>query len=77
MDQLERSSALSDDEKSELTDALDRSAAELESGDRNRGLSRELQSLARSVAREDGSAMDAKRRAGLADTLNGIAARLR
>ena len=77
MDQLERASALSDDEKSELTDALDRSAAELESGDRNRGLSRELQSLARTVAREDGSAMDVKRRAGLADTLNGIAARLR
>ncbi len=77
IDQLDRTSALSVSEKSDLADALDRSAAELESGDRNRGLSRELQSLAKSVAREDGNAMDVKRRAGLAETLNGIAARLR
>lgn len=77
IDQLERTSALSADEMSELSDALDRSAAQLESGDRSRSLSRELQSLARTVERGEGSAIDMKRRAGLAETLNGIAARLR
>ena len=77
IDQLERTSALSADEKSELSDALDRSAAQLESGDRSRSLSRELQSLARTVERGEGSDIDMKRRAGLAETLSGIAARLR
>ncbi|MEM9208631.1 MAG: DUF305 domain-containing protein [Pseudomonadota bacterium] len=77
IDQLDRTSALSAGEKNDLADALDRSAAQLASGDRNRGLSRELQSLARSVGRGEGADVDSKRRAGLAETLNGIAARLR
>lgn len=77
IDQLERTTALSSEEKSDLSDALDRSATQLESGDRSRSLSRELQSLARTVERGDGDDIDMKRRAGLAETLNGIAARLR
>lgn len=77
IDQLDRTSALSAGEKNDLADALDRSAAQLASGDRNRGLSRELQSLARNLGRGAGTDMDSKRRAGLAETLNGIAARLR
>jgi uncharacterized protein (DUF305 family) len=77
IDQLERNNAISDASKTELGEALDSADARLGEGARDARLARRLGSLAKSLADEDGTAIDSKRRAALADTLNGIAASLR
>jgi hypothetical protein len=73
MDQLERDDALSDSMAAELAAAL----GQAESGARDKKLARELKSLAKALKKSGGDGVTAKRRAGLAGTLNGIAAGLR
>jgi uncharacterized protein (DUF305 family) len=73
IDQLERSNSLSDALAADLAAALDQA----ENGARDKKLSRELKSLAKALQKEGGDGVTAKRRAGLAETLNGIAAGLR
>jgi len=73
IDQLVRDDALSDSMAAELAAAL----GQAESGDRDKKLSRELKSLAKALQEEGGDGVTAKRRAGLAETLSGIAAGLR
>ncbi len=73
IDQLERSNSLSDALAADLAAALDQA----ENGTRDKKLARELKSLAKAVKKDGGEGITAKRRAGLAETLNGIAAGLR
>ena len=73
IDQLVRDDALSDSMAAELAAAL----GQAESGDRDKKLARELKSLAKALQEEGGDGVTAKRRAGLAETLSGIAAGLR
>ncbi len=77
IDQLERDDALSDSLVADLAAALDRSASQLENGARDRKLAAKLKSLAAALEDEGGDAIAARRRAGLAETLSGIAAGLR
>jgi hypothetical protein len=56
---------------------LDRTAILIQTGGADRKLATELQALADAVAAEGGDAITTRRRAGLAETLNGIAAELR
>jgi len=76
IDQLERSSAISDASMADLTAALDSADTALGDGAKDAKLARRLQSLAKSLG-NGGSAADSKRRTALAETLNGIAASLR
>jgi len=73
IDQLERDDALSESLAAELAAALEQA----ESGASDKKLARELKSLAKALHKEGGDGVTAKRRAGLAGTLNGIAAGLR
>ena len=73
MDQLERSDALSDELVADLAAALDQA----KSGARDKKLARKLKSLAKALDDDSGDAITTKRRAGLAETLSGIAAGLR
>ena len=73
IDQLVRDDALSDSMAAELAAAL----GQAESGARDKKLTRELKSLVKALQKEGGDGVTAKRRAGLAKTLNGIAAGLR
>ena len=73
IDQLERDNALSDSLAAELAAAL----GQAESGARDKKLVRELKSLAKALKKEGGDGVTARRRAGLAETLRGIAAGLR
>jgi hypothetical protein len=57
--------------------ALDRAEERLGTGTRDRGLAKELARLAKRLGEDGGSAVTAKRRAWLGETLDGIAARLR
>ncbi len=77
LDQLERSDTLSTSFVADLAAVLDHSALRLEEGARDEDLAARLESL--SVALEEGSgdAIAIKRRVALAETLSGIAARLR
>ena len=77
IDQLERSNAISDVSKAELGEVLASADARLGEGARDARLARRLTSLAKSLADDGGNAIDSKRRVALAETLNGIAARLR
>ncbi len=77
IDQLERSSSLSKSFVTDLTAALDRSQSLLEDGARDKDLAKRLQSLAKTLNVKSGDTMTKKRRAGLGETLKGIAARLR
>ncbi len=77
VDQLERSNAVSESFVTELTALLDRSGAQLEKGARDNDLATSLESLATALSKNTEDAITAKRRASLAETLNGIAARLR
>jgi uncharacterized protein (DUF305 family) len=77
LDQLERSKSVSDTLLADLVTALDDSAAKLQDGATDKKLSKKLKSLAASVKKGGGDAVTEKRRAALADTLGGIAARLR
>jgi hypothetical protein len=77
LDQLERSNAVSTSVVADLTAALDRATAQLGDGERDRQLATRLQSLAAGLGAGDVDAVTTKRRAGLSETLRGIAARLR
>ena len=77
IDQLERSEALSDAQVADLTAALDRSASQLDARAPDEALAAELESLAAVVDDDSGDAITIRRRAGLAETLSGIAGRLR
>ena len=73
IDQLARDNALSDSVAADLAAALERA----ESGARDKKLTNQLKSLAKALKKEGGEGITAKRRAGLAETLTGIAAGLR
>ncbi|MDA0993735.1 MAG: DUF305 domain-containing protein [Proteobacteria bacterium] len=76
IDQLNRGNALSTSLMADLDAALDRSTSKLQDGARDVDLARSLNSLSAAVAKGGGDAATTKRRAALAETLNGIAARL-
>ena len=76
-DQLQRDNALSEAFIAGLNDTLDRAAMQIQVGDDDKKLATDLQALAEAVAEEGGDAITIRRRAGLAETLNGIAAGLR
>jgi uncharacterized protein (DUF305 family) len=73
IDQLERDDALSDSVAADLAAALEQA----ESGAHDKKLVGQLKSLAKALKKEGGEGITAKRRAGLAETLSGIAAGLR
>jgi hypothetical protein len=77
LDQLARDDALDKDSMIDLSQALDRAGEQLEAGTRDRGLARALEQLAAALGEDTGSATIARRRSELAETLGGIAARLR
>ncbi len=77
LDQLARDDALDKDSMINLSQALDRAEEQLEAGTRDRGLARALEQLAAALGEDTGSATIARRRSELAETLGGIAARLR
>ena len=77
LDQLKRDNALEANYINDLSTALDRADEQLGAGTRDRGLARTLEQLASTLGEDTGSAITAGRRVALADTLDGIAARLR
>ena len=77
MDQLGQSRALSAATLADLDAALDSAATKLGAGARDRALAGSLEKLASAIRKESGDAIATKRRAGLAGTLGGIAARLK
>jgi len=77
LDQLARSGELAESQAAELTAALDRSAARLSEGARDRNLAAEMELLASKLDQSGADATATKRRAALVETLGGIAARLR
>ena len=77
IDQLQRGDGLSQMMLDDLNEALERSAAKLESGASDEGLAKNLEMLSMALNDSGGDAITNKRRAGLSETLNGIAARLR
>jgi uncharacterized protein (DUF305 family) len=76
IDQLTRSGDLGDKLGADLDAALTGAAAALDSGSKDKALSKALGKLAKKV-KGGGDAITTKRRAALAETLDGIAARLR
>ncbi|HZW59774.1 MAG TPA: hypothetical protein VFE85_05720, partial [Woeseiaceae bacterium] len=76
IDQLTRSKALPAAQAAELAAALDRAATALGNGNRDRRLAATLVSLSKKLGTAGGDALTAKRRMALADTLQGVAARL-
>jgi len=76
IDQLERSADLPETQVTELTGLLANVAERLEQGEGDAKLAAELQSMASRLSQSGGDAKAGKRRAALAETLNGIAARL-
>ena len=77
LDQLARDDALGRENIIELTQALDRAEEQLEAGARDRGLARTLERFAATLGEGAGSVIDVRRRSELAETLGGVAARLR
>ena len=77
IDQLERSQAVSTSLLADLSAVLDDAATKLTDGARDKKLAGKLKSLAASVKKGGGDAITEKRRVALAETLGGIAARLR
>jgi uncharacterized protein (DUF305 family) len=77
LDQLARDGALDSQYTIDLLQILDRAEERLGSASRDRGLAKALERHAKRLDDDGGSAITAKRRAGLAETLDGIAARLR
>jgi len=75
IDQLNRSDALSDAQNSQLAAALGRADSLLGSGGSDEALASQLTSLASGLGSR-GDAQTSKRKAALADTLNGIADKL-
>jgi uncharacterized protein (DUF305 family) len=77
LDQLARDDALGRENIIELAQALDGAEEQLEAGARDRGLARTLERFAATLGEGAGSVTDVRRRSKLAETLDGIAARLR
>ena len=77
IDQLARSQSLAGTALADLDQALKDAATALDSGASDKALARKLAKLAKTAADGSGDAMTQKRRASLASTLDGIAARLR
>jgi uncharacterized protein (DUF305 family) len=77
LDQLARDDALDSEIITELAQSLDQAEKRLGSGMPDRGLAGKLVRTAEGLGGDAGSAIIAKRRAGLAETLEGIADRLR
>ncbi|MEM8767591.1 MAG: DUF305 domain-containing protein [Pseudomonadota bacterium] len=77
LDQLERSSGLDADTMTEVRTLLDEAGTKLATGSRDRGLARRLDGAAEGARKAESAGIDARRTAELADTLNGIAERLR
>ena len=77
IDQLQRGNALPASAVSDINAALDRAASTLEDGARDRRLAGTLDSLSAGLEKGSGDATTKKRRAALAATLEGIAAKLR
>ena len=77
VDQLERGKVLSATLVADVRMALDRADTQLQEGVRDKPLATRLKSLAKDVSKGGGDATTMKRRAALAETLNGIAVRLR
>jgi len=77
IDQLKRTNGLSESQIEDLNGALGESTARLEAGGRDRNLSRNLRSLAANLDSDSSDAATSKRRTALAETLDGIADRLR
>jgi hypothetical protein len=75
--QLQRGNTLSESLVADLNDALDHSASLLQNGGSDRKLAGQLKSLADAVAERDGDAITTRQRAGLVETLSGIADGLR
>jgi hypothetical protein len=76
IDQLSSSNALSEKLVADLNAALDSAANQMENGARDKKLASTLKSLAKAVGKNSGDSITKRRQAGLADTLNGIAAAL-
>ncbi len=77
LDQLTRDEALEPDFIATMSQSLDRAEERLRAGSTDRRLADELADLASSLDGDDGNAVTVRRRAGLAETLEGIVARLR
>ena len=77
LDQLQRGKALPASLAADLEGALDRAASALGDGGRDAELATRLESLAAVVENDEGEGIASTRRAALAETLRGIAARLR
>ncbi len=77
VDQLRRGEDLSTAVVENLVRALDLAESRLEDRRSDSGLAARLESLAITLNDSAGDAVNLKRRAGLAETLNGLAARLR
>ncbi len=77
MDQLQRTDVLPESLLADLSAALDRSVTQLEDGAHDEDLADRLESLAAILAEDSGDAITERRRLGLAETLNAMAARLR
>ena len=77
VDQLQREDALQASFVTDVATALDRSALQLQAGARDKKLSSSLVSLAKSLPNDSGNTITRQRRTALANTLKGIAARLR
>ncbi len=77
LDQLARDNALDGATMVAVSQALVRAEERLGSGARDRGLAKELERFAKHLDKDAGNATTARRHAGLAETLDGIASRLR
>jgi len=77
IDQLKRADALSESLVSDLYTALDMSAVELQSNNRDKGLANKIEALAKKVAVDGDHASAHRSRMALAETLTGIAVALR
>jgi hypothetical protein len=77
IDQLQRSNGLSPSLVADLNTALERSATQLANGASDKGLADKLESLSAGLDGDGGDATAMKRKAALAETLGGIAERLR
>ena len=77
VDQLRRGDGVRQSVLVDVEDALDLAAPRLASGSADADLAARLQELARRLAQDDGDALTRKRKAGLAETLNALAQRLR
>ncbi len=77
IDQLQRSNSLSQSMLADLNAALERSASQLTGGARDADLAAKLDALSAAVIEDNGDPLEKKRKAALADTLSGIAGRLR